>query len=90
MYELHNASNIFDLRNPLNVKNRGQTPKTLKSNISNTVRDREEASMEVWKKVLYELKNDENIFDLSWPLKVKGQNQTPKTSEVEYLKNGTK
>ena len=27
---------------------------------------------------MYGLSNDENIFDLRWPLKVKGQGQTPK------------
>ena len=37
---------------------------------------------------MYGLSNDENIFDLRWPLKVKVKTQ--KTFEVEYLKNGTR
>ena len=28
---------------------------------------------------MYELSNGETIFELRWPLKVKGQGQTPKT-----------
>ena len=39
---------------------------------------------------MYELSNDENIFDLSWPLKVKGQKSNSKNFEVEYLEKGTK
>ena len=30
------------------------------------------------------------IFDLSWPLKVKDQGQNPGKFEVEYLENGTR
>ena len=41
------VENIFDLRCPLKVKGQGQTLKTLKSNISKTVQDREKVSMEV-------------------------------------------
>ena len=47
MYGLANGGNIFNLRWPLKVKGRGQTLKTLKSNISKTVRDREKVSIEV-------------------------------------------
>ena len=60
------------------VKGQGQTLKTLKSNISKTVRDREKVSMGVKKVVIYGLSNGENIFDLGSPLKVKGQDQTLK------------
>ena len=31
------------------------------------------------KEIIYELSNSENIFDLGWPLKVKGQGKTLKT-----------
>ena len=31
---------------------------------------------------MYGLLNGENIFDLRWPLKVKGQGQTPKNWET--------
>ena len=44
MYGLSNGANNFDLRYPL--KDKGQTLKTLKSNISKTVRDREKVSIE--------------------------------------------
>ena len=47
MYGLSNGENIFDLWWPLKVKDQGQTLKTLKSNISETVRDREKVSIEV-------------------------------------------
>ena len=47
MYGLLNIGNIFDLRWPLKVKGQGQTLKTLKSDISKTVRDRDKVSMEV-------------------------------------------
>ena len=40
MYGLSNGINIFDLRLPIKVKGQGQTLKSLKSNISKTVRDR--------------------------------------------------
>ena len=39
---------------------------------------------------MYGLSNGENIFDPRWPLKVKGQGQTPKNFEIEYLENGTR
>ena len=39
---------------------------------------------------MYKLSNIENIFDLRWPLKVKGQSQTLKDVEVKYLVNGTR
>ena len=39
---------------------------------------------------MYGLSNGENIFDPRWPLKVKGQGQTLKIFEVEYLENGTR
>ena len=42
-----NGENIFDLMWPLEVKGQGQPQKTLKLNISKTVRDREKVSMEV-------------------------------------------
>ena len=42
-----NGENIFDLWWPLKVKGQGQTPKTWKSNISKTVRDKEKVSIEV-------------------------------------------
>ena len=35
---------------------------------------------------MYELSNNENIFDLGWPLKVKGQGQTLKTSKSNLSK----
>ena len=38
--------------------------KTLKSNISKTVRDREKVSIEVRLEVMYGLSNGENIFDV--------------------------
>ena len=41
MYELSNDENVFDLKWPLKVIGQGQTLKSLKSNISKTVRDRE-------------------------------------------------
>ena len=47
MHGLSNSENIFDPREPLKVKGQGQTLKTLKSNISKTVRDREKMSIEV-------------------------------------------
>ena len=47
MYGLSNGENIFDPRWPLKVKGQGQTLKTLKSNISKTVRDREKMLKEV-------------------------------------------
>ena len=47
MYGLSNGENIFDLRWPSDVKGQGQTLKTLKSNISKTVRDEEKMSIEV-------------------------------------------
>ena len=45
IYGFSNGENVFDLRWPLKVKSQGQTLKTLKSNISKTVRDREKLSM---------------------------------------------
>ena len=47
MYGLSNGGNIFELWRPLKVKGQGQTLKTLMSNISKTVRDREKVSMGV-------------------------------------------
>ena len=47
MYGLSNGENIFDLRWSLKVEGQGQTLKTLKSNISKTVRDREKMFIEV-------------------------------------------
>ena len=47
MYVLSNGEIIFDPRLPLKVKGQGQTLKTLKSNFSKTVRDREKLSIEV-------------------------------------------
>ena len=47
MHGLSNGENIFDLRWSLKVKGQGQTLKTLKSNISKTVGDREKVSTEV-------------------------------------------
>ena len=38
---------------------------------------------------MYGLSNGENIFDLEWPLNVKGPGHTLKIFEVEYLENGT-
>ena len=35
---------------------------------------------------MYVLSNAENIFDPRWPLKVKGQGQTPKTSKSKISK----
>ena len=39
---------------------------------------------------MYGLSNGENIFDLWWPLKVKGQGQTLKNFKSKYLENGTR
>ena len=40
---------------------------------------------------MYGLSNGITKFDLSWPLKVKGQGQAnPEKFEVKYLKNGTR
>ena len=47
MYGLSNGENIFNPWCPLKVKGQGQTPKTLKSKISKTVRDRKKVSIEV-------------------------------------------
>ena len=47
IYGLSNGENIFDLGSPLKVKGQDQTLKTLKSNISKTVRDREKVPLEV-------------------------------------------
>ena len=47
MYELLNSENIFDPGWPLIVKGQGQTLKTLKTNISKKLRDREKVSIEV-------------------------------------------
>ena len=46
MYGLSNGENNFDLRWPIKMKVQGQTLKTLKSNISITVRDKEKVSIE--------------------------------------------
>ena len=75
MYGLSNDENIFDLWCPLKVKGQGQTLKTLKSNISETVRDRDSRlrsfegmilTFDLWRSP--EVKNIftifENIFDL--------------------------
>ena len=78
MHGLSNSENILDPRWPLKVKGQGQTLQFLKSNISKTVRDRENVSIEVRYEVMYGLSNGENIFDPWWPLKVKGQVQTLK------------
>ena len=40
IYGLSTGGNIFDFRLPLKIKGQGQIFKTLKSNISRTVRDR--------------------------------------------------
>ena len=47
MYELSNGEPNIDLRWLLKVKGHGQTRKTLKSNISETVLYREKISIEV-------------------------------------------
>ena len=47
MYGLSNGKPNIDLRWLLKVKDHCQTQKTLKSNISKTVRDREKISIEV-------------------------------------------
>ena len=65
MYELSNGEPNIDLRWLLKVKGHGQTPKTLKSNISKTVLDREKISIEVSKEVMHRLSNGENIFHLT-------------------------
>ena len=41
------GENMFDLGLPLKVKGQGQTLKTLMSNISKTVRNREKVSIDV-------------------------------------------
>ena len=50
MHGPSNGGNIFDLRRPLKVKGQGQTLKTLKSNISKTVRDREKSQLKLDRK----------------------------------------
>ena len=47
MYGLSNDENILDLSSPSKIKGQGQTLKTLMLNISKTVRDRGEVSIEV-------------------------------------------
>ena len=47
MYGLSNGENIFYFGWPPKVKGQGQALKTLKSNISITVRDREQVPIEV-------------------------------------------
>ena len=47
MYGLSNDENMFDLQCPLRVKGQGRNLKTLKSNISKTVRYREKVSIRV-------------------------------------------
>ena len=39
---------------------------------------------------MYGLSNGIKIFDLSWPLKVKGQGQTLESLKSNYLENGTR
>ena len=85
-YGLSNGGNIFDLRWPLKVKGQDKAVKTLMSNISKTVRDEEKVSIDVKKEVIYGLSNGGNIFDLWWPLKVKGQGQTLKTLKSNISK----
>ena len=70
---------IFNPRWLLGVKGQGQTLKTLKSNISKSVRDGEVLSIEVKQEVIYGLSNGRIIFDPRWPFGVKGQGQTLKT-----------
>ena len=88
MYGLSNCETIFDLGSPLKVKGEDQTLKTLKSNISKTVRDREKVSMEVRLEVLYGLSTGENIFDFQ--VTPKNQRSNAQNFEVEYLENGTR
>ena len=64
-------------------KGQGQTIKTIKSNISKTVRDREKKAIEVTLEVMYGLSNSENIFD---SLKDKDQGQTLKTLKPNISK----
>ena len=58
----------------------------MKSNISKTLRDRDEVSMEIrlgnhiWAFEWY------NSFDPGWPSEVKGQGQTPKTLKSNISK----
>ena len=71
---------------PLEVKGQGQTMKTLKLNILKTVRYRAKMSMGVRSEVTYGLSNGENIYDLRWPSKLKGQGQTLKTLKSNISK----
>ena len=50
MYRISNSQNIFDLRRFLKMKDQGRTLTILKSNISNTVRDRDEVSIQISQK----------------------------------------
>ena len=71
----------------------GQTPKTLKSNISKTERDREKVSMEVMiaeDPVCGSFVMVKMIFDLSVTSKGQRSRSNPKNFEVEYLENGTR
>ena len=63
MCRLSNGMKLFDLRKPVEVKGQGQTLKSLKSNISITVRDRKKMSMEIRKEVIYGLSNVIKTFD---------------------------
>ena len=78
--------NCFDPRCPLGVKGQGQTLKSLKSNISKTVRDREMLSIAVKKEIIYELSNGINCFDPRCFLGVKGQGRTLKTLKSNISK----
>ena len=46
----------------------------------------EKVLIDVKKKVIYGLSNDENIFDLGWPQKVEGRGQALKTLKSNTLK----
>ena len=82
MYGLSNGEHIFDLTWPLKVQ--GQSLKTLKSNISKTVWDREKVSIEVRKVEVRKLKNN-TFIPVYIQIHIQKQN-----FRVEYLKNGTR
>ena len=58
------------------------------SNISKTVRNSENVSIDVKQEVIYELLNGENIFSTSGDPNGQRSMSNSKNFEVEYLKNG--
>ena len=92
MYGLSNGENIFDLRWPLKVEDQGRIPKTLKSNISKTGRDREKVSIEIRYEIMYDVWAFE-WWKYFWPQVTwisQKSRSNPLNFEVEYIENGTR